>query len=74
MICGALRRIIGGVPEWLIANGSNMGRWTRTFGVNCLADTPDCQTFMANTYAEESAGEFARPDVTLHVFEVEEIV
>jgi len=29
--------------EWLIANGSNIGRWTRSFGVNCMADSYDCQ-------------------------------
>jgi len=67
MICGALRREVKGVPEWLITNGVNMGRWTRIFGVNCLADTPICQTFVGNTHADQ-------PETTMHVFEVEEIV
>jgi len=73
MICGALRREVKGIPEWLVANGINMGRWTRIFGVNCLADTHDCQLFMANKYAEICSGPFADPKVTLHVFEVTEI-
>lgn len=66
MICSALRREVKGIPEWLVANGINMGRWTRIFGVNCLADTHDCRTFVGNTYVDH-------PEATRHVFEVTEI-
>ncbi len=65
MRCDALRREVDGVPEWLIANGMNMGRWTRIFGVNCLADTHDCKMFMLNNDDVDT-----RP----HVFEVREII
>ena len=66
MKCVALRREVSGIPEWLIANGMNMGRWTRMFGVHCLADTVDCKSFIENTHADH-------PKATLHIFEVTEI-
>jgi len=34
--------------EYLICNGTNMGRWTTQFGVHCLADTADCKGFARN--------------------------
>lgn len=66
MKCAALQRTCDGIPEWLIANGMNMGRWTRMFGVNCLADTVDCKAFVGNMHIDH-------PDTQLHVFEVTEI-
>ena len=66
MKCTALLRVVNDIPEWLVANGINMGRWTRIFGVNCLADTIDCKAFVANTHAEH-------PDASLHIFKVTEI-
>lgn len=66
MICSALRREVNGIPEWLVANGVNMGRWTRIFGVNCLADTHDCKSFVGNMYIAHSGTE-------LHAFEITEI-
>jgi len=66
MKCVALRREVNGIPEWLITNGMNMGRWTRIFGVNCLADTCDCKAFVGNTH-------IANPESTLHAFNVTEI-
>jgi hypothetical protein len=67
MKCVALNRDVDGVTEWLISNGMNMGRWTRMFGVNCLADTVDCMAFIANMHIDH-------PDTRLHTFEVTEIV
>ena len=48
-------------PEWLVSNGLNMGRWTRLFGVNCLADSMDCKGFVRNIHA-------AYPGSEIHTF------
>jgi hypothetical protein len=50
--CIALSRLRGGCIEWLITNGMNMGRWTRIFGVNCIADSSDCKQFVHNLHCE----------------------
>ncbi len=66
MICIALKRTTNDLPEWLIASGMNMGRWTRYFGVHCLADSIDCKSFVKNIHEQN-------PKNTLHYFEVKEI-
>jgi len=37
--------------EYLICNGSNMGKWTGQFGATCLADTADCKEFARNIFS-----------------------
>lgn len=41
-----------GLKEYLICNGSNMGRMTHLFGANCLADSEDCRNFVAGKLEE----------------------
>lgn len=67
MDCIALQRRAKRVPEWLISNGMNMGRWTRHFGVHCLADSPDCKAFVRDIQDEEF------PEATMHHFTVTEV-
>lgn len=47
-------RIVNDIPIWsyLIANGSQMGRWTLHFGVHCLADSPDTIGYLNQVHEE----------------------
>lgn len=64
----ALKREIEKQPvEWMIINGANTGRWTRLFGVNCMADTYDAQLIIKN-YKEEYSGKY---ELTIYKQQVE---
>ena len=69
LICLSLSRETKAGEEWLIANGMNMGRWTLSFGVHCLADTLDCKLFVENVAAEHINDE----KYTLREFVVEKL-
>jgi hypothetical protein len=60
--CIGVKRLVGTRPnskitEYLVCNGTFMGKWTSIFGANCIADTFDCKQFAQNI-ANETPNSF----------------
>ena len=49
--------------EWMIVNGPNALRWTRWFGANCMADTPDTMETMRSMHGNTPGSEIVRFEV-----------